>query len=187
MVSRRVPMNSVHPRWRGEHNTLQGIIRRGHGSSPLARGTHQRRRRQHRHHRFIPAGAGNTAMASSAAARVPVHPRWRGEHLEPASEPGASLGSSPLARGTPLGGDGTRIARRFIPAGAGNTPPAPGPTGAGSVHPRWRGEHLRSRIVAWLESGSSPLARGTPLVHLGEHVAVRFIPAGAGNTRCGAG
>ncbi len=92
---------------------------------------------------------------------------------------------------------------RFIPAGAGNTkPPARPPittpvylAGAGntgitvihwppiSVYPRWRGEHCNSLISDLPRLGLSPLARGTPVPGRGCISILRFIPAGAGNTR----
>ena len=75
-------------------------------------------------------------------------------------------------------GDG----QRFIPAGAGNTSYQRPPIHGMSVHPRWRGEHSRSRSAATLAAGSSPLARGTQLFQCRFHGSLRFIPAGAGNT-----
>jgi len=71
---------------------------------------------------------------------------------------------------------------RFIPAGAGNTPPPPQKAAPAPVHPRGRGEHNASSAACVSARGSSPRARGT---HLQPHLYVlqfRFIPAGAGNT-----
>ncbi|EFO58457.1 hypothetical protein HMPREF9348_02428 [Escherichia coli MS 145-7] len=71
------------------------------------------------------------------------------------------VGLSPLARGTPAGRLGEYRKNRFIPAGAGNTFRDVIADGAGSVYPRWRGEHesaVKNRI---LNAGLSPLARGT--------------------------
>ena len=52
---------------------------------------------------------------------------------------------------------------------------------AGTVHPRWCGEHTVFRGWAVLSGGSSPLVRGT-YVQLSDAISAhRFIPAGAGN------
>ena len=55
--------------------------------------------------------------------------------------------------------------------------------GAATVHPRWRGEHPHMLDAAMHEGGSSPLARGTHRLTGGIALLLRFIPAGAGNTR----
>ena len=104
--------------------------------------------------RFIPAGAGNTS--SRRASLDAVHPRGRGEHSGVGH--GIERGSSPRARGTPSSqtpaqvtvhprGRGEHVcvigsthARRFIPAGAGNTASQNGRIPV-AVHPRGRGEH----------------------------------------------
>ena len=52
---------AVHPRWRGEHRESWLSRITGHGSSPLARGTHPAALLCLPKRRFIPAGAGNTA------------------------------------------------------------------------------------------------------------------------------
>ena len=75
-----------------------------------------------------------------------------------------------------------RAARRFIPAGAGNTRRGAERGFQWAVHPRWRGEHQAGRLMVELERGSSPLARGTPALSTRCTSAWRFIPAGAGNT-----
>ena len=51
-----------------------------------------------------------------------------------------------------------------------------------SVYPRWRGEPHTRLLQRQLESGLSPLARGTQVPPEEVSVALRFIPAGAGNT-----
>ncbi len=173
---------AVHPRWRGEHGHKKLSIPHPIGSSPLARGTHQKPREKVNQRRFIPAGAGNTSRLSTTSARTTVHPRWRGEHSGIYATASAGAGSSPLARGT-LDTPMTHLTgQRFIPAGAGNTPEAKGERNRETVHPRWRGEHPNQAAAEIPSGGSSPLARGTPgqLIHADEQA--RFIPAGAGNT-----
>ena len=71
--------------------------------------------------RFIPAGAGNTTVASAQRPARAVYPRWRGEHDQwTEGNPGVH-GLSPLARGTPYSNLPEGFNSRFIPAGAGNT------------------------------------------------------------------
>ncbi|AJQ75338.1 hypothetical protein AW67_34310 [Salmonella enterica subsp. enterica serovar Montevideo str. USDA-ARS-USMARC-1903] len=50
--------------------------------------------------RFIPAGAGNTTLATKLKPSSPVYPRWRGEHALPHASRSSTGGLSPLARGT---------------------------------------------------------------------------------------
>ena len=72
---------------------------------------------------------------------------------------------------------------RFIPAGAGNTE---GRNYSGrrlSVHPRGCGEHGREDCEVARLDGSSPRVRGTRRSGRPGHGQIRFIPAGAGNTR----
>ena len=91
-------------------------------------------------------------------------------------------GSSPRARGTRGRGSARFLPARFIPAGAGNTPPSTGADPATTVHPRGRGEHVMVARPALAMSGSSPRARGTQQTPLANRYPDRFIPAGAGNT-----
>ena len=184
---------AVHPRWRGEHNSHTLPVAKLCGSSPLARGTRLQKRLPVLSHRFIPAGAGNTAAPSSAWISVTVHPRWRGEHIGLLAVEVAHFGSSPLARGTPSRPLTITGNERFIPAGAGNTATWSIRWRCRPVHPRWRGEHLFKALARCFAGGSSPLARGTLAVGLAQGADERFIPAGAGNTarsrgtaRCGA-
>ena len=71
---------------------------------------------------------------------------------------------------------------RFIPAGAGNTVAFLRNTLPEPVYPRWRGEHLCVFLPGRSDRGLSPLARGTQVPPEEVSVALRFIPAGAGNT-----
>ena len=133
--------------------------------------------------RFIPARAGNTTGTGVSRGIATVHPRSRGEHPISQVSRRRWYGSSPLARGTRPVHPPHAARIRFIPARAGNTrlgcigPPCT------TVHPRSRGEHPPGRRSSTTESGSSPLARGTPLAGPRVGTRDRFIPARAGNTR----
>ncbi len=116
----------------------------------------------YRTHRFIPAGAGNTVAGEVCVKLHSVYPRWRGEHISHAGIFSKNSGLSPLARGTPMPAPLDTLSKRFIPAGAGNTP----------VMLNHYGNEL----------GLSPLARGTRIRSFFFSPARRFIPAGAGNT-----
>ena len=51
------------------------------------------------------------------------------------------------------------------------------------VYPRWRGELFCALAFCWLSRGLSPLARGTLCRCQHCWRVIRFIPAGAGNTK----
>ena len=138
---------TVHPRSRGEHALTKAAGKGGFGSSPLARGTLDRRLALLVVERFIPARAGNTRELLADTGRGSVHPRSRGEHSRITTRAVCALGSSPLARGT-RGRDGRRGVRvRFIPARAGNTCQYLGIDRTPPVHPRSRGEHTGQRAT----------------------------------------
>ena len=175
-------MYSVHPRVRGEHGRWRLLVRLCNGSSPRARGTHLLGLERELANRFIPACAGNTNGSTVETSPSPVHPRVRGEHALSGSNVKRGRGSSPRARGTPLRQSGDGLIRRFIPACAGNTPPAPPDRPPGPVHPRVRGEHVHDSRVILVACGSSPRARGTRSAASCRWSRCRFIPACAGNT-----
>ncbi len=152
------------------------------GLSPLARGTQRGLMSALNHHRFIPAGAGNTMLPSFTPFLISVYPRWRGEHNRPYEDHWHGGGLSPLARGThpEINGDGAFT--RFIPAGAGNTSNCCNGQRSHAVYPRWRGEHCLGGGSAQPRNGLSPLARGTRGNSFLDAALLRFIPAGAGNT-----
>ncbi len=183
--SARARASAVHPRWRGEHLDPEERAELRPGSSPLARGTLMAFALDTTHPRFIPAGAGNTRSATTTLRKWTVHPRWRGEHDGVAASVASLIGSSPLARGTPAYVVVQLSRARFIPAGAGNTASSFTHTSTTPVHPRWRGEHGPSFSDLVQAYGSSPLARGTPGAATRQPKCIRFIPAGAGNTSRG--
>ena len=133
------------------------------GSSPRVRGTRLSQPQKWIRIGFIPARAGNT---------------WRQILVFPLSS-----GSSPRVRGTLVVPEIHFQLQRFIPARAGNTPAGPFCSPGAPVHPRACGEHISVTNTATLCVGSSPRVRGTPCCIVSSKLAIRFIPARAGNTR----
>ena len=173
---------TVHPRLCGEHATAATGVPSGYGSSPPVRGTRLEMSQRQIIVRFIPACAGNTSVSQAPALRNPVHPRLCGEHHLPSTFYRSPIGSSPPVRGTLrvlqiVNGDS-----RFIPACAGNTPPAARCPTAQPVHPRLCGEHVIAHLRHVDLDGSSPPVRGTLFRPPLRQGASRFIPACAGNT-----
>ena len=181
-AARRSRCNAVHPRSRGEHVIYFTLSPQSDGSSPLARGTLQRRAGLAHPDRFIPARAGNTETSHRPPSSRTVHPRSRGEHGFVGHAMNGSIGSSPLARGTRTVRRAVKASERFIPARAGNTRATPCMSTPTTVHPRSRGEHRPAAAHVVGSFGSSPLARGTRHELATPPPRVRFIPARAGNT-----
>ena len=175
-------LQTVYPRWRGEHDSCCQFSNKSCGLSPLARGTHPAAVTTSSNSRFIPAGAGNTCGGLCGLAGVSVYPRWRGEHVQMTRARKEKRGLSPLARGTQRRLRQCAARLRFIPAGAGNTLVVDGDGSGESVYPRWRGEHPAHTYPPQPQFGLSPLARGTPTAQHFGGLPSRFIPAGAGNT-----
>ncbi len=173
----------VYPRWRGEHTVISLPLGDRNGLSPLARGTRNSLRIRQQKYRFIPAGAGNTALLCRSRSVPTVYPRWRGEHGNRSLNSTPASGLSPLARGTHLSPYEFYAPSRFIPAGAGNTASHSIRWFSMTVYPRWRGEHTPLPMKVLRIGGLSPLARGTRLCQQYSALGTRFIPAGAGNTR----
>ena len=151
------------------------------GSSPLARGTFERKLLLWVRSRLIPARAGNIINLLVSIFILPAHPRSRGEHAILSLDPIITAGSSPLARGTYPGLRQEVHGVRLIPARAGNICLPGLPASLGAAHPRSRGEHEGTDEIPEHYRGSSPLARGT---FRGWHYKVgltRLIPARAGN------
>ena len=111
-----------------------------------------------------------------------AHPRSRGEHLMRSALSCVIGGSSPLARGTRCPAWGWDVAYRLIPARAGNTINQARSGFRFAAHPRSRGEHMSLPSARRAACGSSPLARGTPVLAPFRACLGRLIPARAGNT-----
>ena len=151
----------AHPRSRGEHKILPMRITARSGSSPLARGTPERKTQNGTQPRLIPARAGNTVWVRAPAWSSSAHPRSRGEHPGSHEDPRGACGSSPLARGTRVSAPYSPARVRLIPARAGNTACSLRGMILQPAHPRSRGEHSRGNDAGDGVFGSSPLARGT--------------------------
>ena len=91
---------------------------------------------------------------------VKDHPRSRGVYCGWRGAFSWSSGSSPLARGLPLGAEAAAHADRIIPARAGFTALWRGPAGPHPDHPRSRGVYAFVFCSYVCSTGSSPLARG---------------------------
>ena len=131
---------------------------------------------------IIPARAGFTLLASLAPRPQGDHPRSRGVYFCVIPLTLDTHGSSPLARGLParLGLPGA--GRGIIPARAGFTLHRISQPPGRRDHPRSRGVYGSGSAHHALGAGSSPLARGLPVLgepHRDQH---RIIPARAGFT-----
>ena len=130
----------VHPRVRGEQTGNVCVYGGCPGSSPRARGTVVSKSSKAPPVRFIPACAGNRAVAFWPTISPSVHPRVRGEQPATIAARTFAAGSSPRARGT------VRLLRaaprrhRFIPACAGNSQRTSPFHPRMPVHPRVREE-----------------------------------------------
>ena len=111
----------VYPRWRGELTITRHYRHWLLGLSPLARGTLIMTHGRPDKVRFIPAGAGNSPVASFPVVSSSVYPRWRGELFPRDCDRHRPIGLSPLARGTLYKRGEFMETVRFIPAGAGNS------------------------------------------------------------------
>ena len=171
-----------HPRMRGEHSGMDATTEADTGSSPHARGTHERRVAGRHRHGIIPACAGNTLSLSINVLPRWDHPRMRGEHEWGVALIPKGKGSSPHARGTHTLFSGITESIGIIPACAGNTLMVSSCATAARDHPRMRGEHATSHDLVMMVLGSSPHARGTRTVTASIPTIGGIIPACAGNT-----
>ena len=171
-----------HPRSRGVYRLVRAPLKASRGSSPLARGLLDGRRRRRGHHGIIPARAGFTTKNAATWLNAGDHPRSRGVYIPAHGESTCHCGSSPLARGL-LNPDPTSgLSSRIIPARAGFTPVRTAGSIVAGDHPRSRGVYSRRPAPVTLRAGSSPLARGLPSSSFTTVSTGGIIPARAGFT-----
>ena len=176
------PGTADHPRSRGVYLGESRPPCPQHGSSPLARGLLLGLSSEWLTSRIIPARAGFTGTSRGRTLSPRDHPRSRGVYRFCPCRPWVVRGSSPLARGLPPGRWGRRSGGRIIPARAGFTPSAAPCTCARQDHPRSRGVYSDHGDRLEVGQGSSPLARGLPLLSMPTVGGEGIIPARAGFT-----
>ena len=174
---------SVHPRACGEQIPALTKSVTVSGSSPRMRGTVVSVDQSLQRLRFIPAHAGNSAVAVYRLHPHTVHPRACGEQSLIKQRRGNVIGSSPRMRGTDVRRDLGVGLGRFIPAHAGNSILLKPLFGCFTVHPRACGEQIYAAEFRANAPGSSPRMRGTDRYISVTVGRTRFIPAHAGNSR----
>ena len=176
-----------HPRGCGEHTLTLCRPDFELGSSPRMRGTRSRICWSRCFRGIIPADAGNTEHGFIYIDRPKDHPRGCGEHGHIRRSGSLRGGSSPRMRGTHKGLPLDDIYKGIIPADAGNTIVLFMLICPGRDHSRGCGEHPLFLLRGSHQSGSSPRMRGTHVLFEHEYMAMRIIPADAGNTPCNTG
>ena len=152
------------------------------GSSPLARGLRAADCARAARTGIIPARAGFTLTDIRRSIRPGDHPRSRGVYAARLSRRLSNEGSSPLARGLPLVAASIAYSIGIIPARAGFTFLISIIIIIYQDHPRSRGVYGHASVVAIAAAGSSPLARGLPLLSPLTMISQGIIPARAGFT-----
>ena len=171
-----------HPRSRGVYSIFRAVVPGDGGSSPLARGLRSRGCPAASPGRIIPARAGFTTRLRRACSPGPDHPRSRGVYAGAGQCVLTQTGSSPLARGLPLGDTALRRRERIIPARAGFTFQSSAHSRSIGDHPRSRGVYVALHPEFVFREGSSPLARGLHIHWGGVDNDGGIIPARAGFT-----
>ena len=172
-----------HPRIRGEHLTCRRLRWFSPGSSPHTRGARAALQAAAVLRGIIPAYAGSTCGASTAASGTWDHPRIRGEHGGGLWVKRGSPGSSPHTRGALRLLCFVFIRSGIIPAYAGSTRGLVDAFSHGWDHPRIRGEHRQAGCHRNHAPGSSPHTRGALFIRIDLLVCCGIIPAYAGSTR----
>ena len=131
---------------------------------------------------IIPARAGFTPRQSRPRTGRSDHPRSRGVYWMPSPPSLYRTGSSPLARGLRVTPPRHSHHVGIIPARAGFTTCSSRKALTPTDHPRSRGVYRQPTSAVASSDGSSPLARGLPVVTLVVPFQLGIIPARAGFT-----
>ena len=175
----------VYPRGCGGTSFYGASLKYVTGLSPRVRGNQPQRTKREGLNRSIPAGAGEPFRPPVSLSKGRVYPRGCGGTPPNERHVTSFWGLSPRVRGNHLdditGGGG----KRSIPAGAGE--PVTFGTSAGNrrVYPRGCGGTAWAAVYNSWKTGLSPRVRGNPYFSVCHCLAVRSIPAGAGEPYLG--
>ncbi len=174
--------SSDHPRACGANmlSASRSAVRAG--SSPRMRGKLRELWYVLYHVRIIPAHAGQTIIRQESCTAEPDHPRACGANVAVDPLAQGAGGSSPRMRGKLGVILFQKLAKRIIPAHAGQTARHSTPCNGTPNHPRACGANSGVMVRRHMSVGSSPRMRGKPC---GPHACrhrTRIIPAHAGQT-----
>ena len=172
-----------HPRACGANDDCEEDAACSCGSSPRVRGKRLAHVPESPFCRIIPARAGQTPGCRCPPVRRSDHPRACGANSNVCLSGRSPPGSSPRVRGKPGPLGLLPVAGRIIPARAGQTRCRSGNILYPPDHPRACGANPQEQRNSRPKVGSSPRVRGKPGFELDSEVAVRIIPARAGQTR----
>ena len=139
-------------------------------------------RRHHRRRRIIPARAGQTQSHHGGLRPGTDHPRACGANAATCFSRSASAGSSPRVRGKRRRSTLFHDSIRIIPARAGQTHDDTRRGQEKTDHPRACGANIITKVINGNNVGSSPRVRGKRLSECLWVLALRIIPARAGQT-----
>ena len=171
-----------HPRVRGDDGMADYLLAGDGGTPPRARGRLEVTLEHMDGPRNTPACAGTTASAARSARSRWEHPRVRGDDNKIAVYLRWYQGTPPRARGRLRLELGHGVAERNTPACAGTTVSnRAGASGSGE-HPRVRGDDQRGDLLAKVDRGTPPRARGRHNECGNARASVGNTPACAGTT-----
>ena len=150
------------------------------GLSPRVRGNPGRPTTNRNSVRSIPASAGEPGCWCPVCICPKVYPRECGRTGRSRNTNPGHRGLSPRVRGNPPLGLGRSLARRSIPASAGEPPLMTKGKMVDPVYPRECGGTCLARGPRFRDAGLSPRVRGNPDHHDGPRRGQRSIPASAG-------